>query len=37
LLFQILGNQGFLPPMLAAWMPNLLFGLGGTYLLWRSE
>ncbi len=37
LLFQILGNQGLLPPMLAAWMPNLLFGAGGFYLLYRSE
>lgn len=37
LLFQILGNQGFLPPLLAAWAPNLLFGTGGFYLLWRSE
>lgn len=37
LLFQILGNQGLLPPLLAAWMPNLLFGLGGFYLLYRSE
>lgn len=37
LLFQLLGNQGFLPPVLAAWSPNLLFGLAGFYLLWRSE
>lgn len=37
LLFQLLGNQGFLPPVLAAWSPNLFFGLAGFYLLWRSE
>ncbi|MCS7301074.1 MAG: LptF/LptG family permease [Fimbriimonadales bacterium] len=37
LLFQILGNYGFLPPMLAAWSPNLLFGAGGLLLLRRLE
>ncbi len=37
LLFQILGNYGFLPPMLAAWSPNLLFGVGGLVLLRRLE
>ncbi|MFN7162608.1 MAG: LptF/LptG family permease, partial [Fimbriimonadales bacterium] len=37
LLFQILGNYGFLPPMLAAWSPNLLFGVGGLLLLRRLE
>lgn len=37
LLFQILGNYGFLPPMLAAWSPNLLFGGGGLLLLRRLE
>jgi lipopolysaccharide export system permease protein len=37
LLFQLLGNQGFLTPILSAWSPNLLFGAVGFYLLWRSE
>lgn len=37
LLFQILGNQGILPPLAAAWATNLLFGTAGLILLWRSE
>jgi lipopolysaccharide export LptBFGC system permease protein LptF len=31
--FKSLGNVGFLSVFLAAWGPNLLFGLGGAYLL----
>lgn len=37
LLFQILGNYGFLPPAVAAWSPNLLFATGGLVLLRRLE
>jgi lipopolysaccharide export system permease protein len=37
LLFQILGNHGVLPPLLAAWSPNLLFGVGGLAILRRLE
>jgi lipopolysaccharide export LptBFGC system permease protein LptF len=37
LLFQILGNHGVLPPLLAAWATNLLFGVGGLTLLRRLE
>lgn len=33
---RALGATGGLPPMLAAWLPNLLFGLGGV-LLWARE
>jgi LPS export ABC transporter permease LptG/LPS export ABC transporter permease LptF len=32
-IFQSLGNVGFLSVFLAAWGPNLVFGLGGAYLL----
>jgi LPS export ABC transporter permease LptG len=32
-IFISLGNVGFLNVFLAAWGPNLIFGLGGTYLL----
>lgn len=31
--FKQLGNIDFLPPFLAAWGPNLIFGLVGIYLL----
>lgn len=34
-LFEQLGNLNQLPPLLAAWAPALLFGLTGTYLLFR--
>lgn len=34
---QSLGTSGFLPPMLAAWMPNLLFGAVGLFLLLMEE
>ncbi len=30
-----LGTRGALPAWLAAWGPNLVFGLGGIYLAWR--
>ena len=32
-LFQNLGYAGFLPPLLAAWVPNIIFGIGGLYLI----
>ena len=31
--FSAVGSAGVLPPMLAAWAPNLLFGAGAAYLL----
>jgi lipopolysaccharide export system permease protein len=30
-----LGSGGFLPPWLAAWLPNLLFSAGGIALTWK--
>ncbi len=37
-LFLALGQSAALPPMLAAWATNLLFGTVGAYLLWcRSQ
>ena len=35
--FQALGNGGSLPPALAAWAPNLLFGAAGLYLIFSME
>lgn len=32
-----LGEAGALPPLLAAWSPNVLFGLAGTYFLLRMR
>ena len=29
------GTRGTVPPWLAAWSPNLFFGLGGMWLTWR--
>ncbi len=34
--FQQLGDVNLLPTLLAAWAPDLLFGLAGTYLLLRT-
>jgi lipopolysaccharide export system permease protein len=34
-LFEAMGNLGQLPPAAAAWSPDVLFGLGGVYLLLR--
>lgn len=34
-LFETLGNLNQLPPAVAAWAPDVLFGLGGIYLLLR--
>lgn len=35
--FKSLGFVNFLPPLLAAWGPNLLFGAGGVYLLFTVK
>jgi lipopolysaccharide export system permease protein len=32
-----LGVGGTLPPFLAAWLPNLVFGLAGLVLMWRTR
>ncbi len=34
--FQAMGNVNTLPAILAAWTPDLLFGIAGTYLLLRT-
>lgn len=31
--FSAVGSAGMMPPMLAAWAPNLMFGAGAAYLL----
>lgn len=36
-IFEALGNNGLLPPLLAAWAPNLLFGAAGLYLMLGLE
>jgi LPS export ABC transporter permease LptG len=36
LFFEALGNVGMLPSLLAAWSPDLLFGLAGSYLLLKT-
>ena len=35
-LFEAMGNVNTLPAILAAWSPDLLFGIAGTYLLLRT-
>ncbi len=35
-LFEAMGDVNTLPAALAAWSPDLLFGIGGAYLLMRS-
>jgi lipopolysaccharide export system permease protein len=30
-----LGRTGALPPLLAVWLPNTVFGLAGLFSLWR--
>ncbi len=35
-LFEAMGNANTLPPVLAAWSPDLLFGIAGAYLLLRT-
>ena len=36
-LFEKIGNVGLLPPGVAAWAPDMLFGLAGMYLLLRMR
>ncbi len=36
-LFEAMGNLSQLPPVMAAWSPDILFGLAGTYLLVRMK
>ena len=36
-IFEALGNNAILPPLLAAWAPNLLFGAAGLYLMLTLE
>jgi lipopolysaccharide export LptBFGC system permease protein LptF len=36
LIFESLGNVNTLPAILAAWTPDLLFAITGTYLLLRT-
>ena len=32
-----LGKNGAIPPPLAAWIPNLVMGSAGVYMLWKEE
>jgi LPS export ABC transporter permease LptG/LPS export ABC transporter permease LptF len=36
-LFEAMGNLSQLPPLVAAWSPDVLFGLAGSYLLLRVK
>ncbi len=36
-LFESMGNLSQLPPAMAAWSPDILFGLAGSYLLLRMK
>jgi lipopolysaccharide export LptBFGC system permease protein LptF len=36
-IFDALGNNAYLPPLLAAWAPNLLFGGAGLYLMFTMD
>jgi LPS export ABC transporter permease LptG/LPS export ABC transporter permease LptF len=36
-IFGAMGNVNTLPPLLAAWTPDLLFGIAGAYLLLRTQ
>jgi len=36
-IFEALGNNAYLPPALAAWVPNLLFAATGLYFLFTLE
>ena len=35
--FQAMGNAGVVPPLIAAWTQNILFGVIGAGLLWRVD
>jgi lipopolysaccharide export system permease protein len=34
---EILGNRGWMPPLLAAWLPDLLYSAVALVLIWRAE
>lgn len=34
---QAMGDAGILPPILAAWIQNIVFGIIGAYLLWQVD
>lgn len=34
---EILGNRGWLPPLAAAWLPDLLYAAVAVVLIWRAE
>jgi LPS export ABC transporter permease LptG len=36
-IFEALGNNALLPPLLAAWAPNVLFGAAGLYFMFNLE
>ena len=36
-LFEAMGNLDQLPPLVAAWSPDILFGFGGAYLMLRVQ
>jgi lipopolysaccharide export LptBFGC system permease protein LptF len=35
-LFEAMGNVSQLPPLVAAWSPDLIFGLAGGYLIFKT-
>jgi len=35
-LFETLGNGSQLPPFVAAWMPDVIFGLAGGYMIFKT-
>jgi len=37
ILFEKIGDVGLLPAAMAAWSPDILFGLAGLYLLMRMR
>jgi lipopolysaccharide export system permease protein len=36
ILSKVLGANGVLPPVIAAWMQNIIFGAVAAYLVWRT-
>lgn len=36
-MFHALGNHGAVPPLFAAWTPNILFGAVGAVLIWLAD
>jgi lipopolysaccharide export LptBFGC system permease protein LptF len=35
-LFEAMGNVSQLPPLVAAWSPDIIFGLAGGYLILKT-